>query len=87
MVATDNKPKHDHRHLLGAPVKERILKEVRDYVSTQQTIGKLVSILIGDAAEAAVYVRNQARVAKQAGLPFDEQVWPADITQEECKAT
>lgn len=77
---------HDHRHLLGAPVKARILTEVRDYVAKQKHIGTLVSILIGDAAEAAVYIRNQARVAEQAGLPFEEQVWPADITQEECKA-
>lgn len=46
---------------------------------------KLVSILIGDQAEAAVYVRNQVRGAEQAGLPFEEQVWPADVTQKECK--
>ena len=77
---------HDHRHLRGAPVKERILAEVKDYVASQGNIGKLVSISIGSTAEAAVYIRNQARVAKQAGLPFEEQVWEADITQEACKA-
>ena len=83
---TTNTAKRDHRHLLGAPVKERILAEVRDYVTSQQTIGKLVSISIGSTPEAAVYIRNQARVAAQAGLPFEEQVWDADITQEACKA-
>ena len=77
---------HDHRHLLGAPVKDRILQEVKAYVATQPSIGKLVSIAIGSTAEAAVYIRNQARIAKQAGLPFDEQIWDADITQNECKA-
>ena len=86
MADTARKTKHDHRHLLGAPVKERILKEVSDYVATQEGIGKLVSISIGSTPEAAVYIRNQARVAKQAGLPFEEQVWEADISQEACKA-
>ena len=86
MTDTARKTKHDHRHLLGAPVKERILKEVSDYVAAQQTIGKLVSISIGSTPEAAVYIRNQARVAEQAGLPFEEQVWEADISQEACKA-
>lgn len=75
----------DHRHLLGAPVKERILHEVKDYVRKQASIGKLISISIGSTPEAAVYIRNQARVAKQAGLPFEEQVWEADISQEACK--
>ena len=86
MTYTARKTKHDHRHLLGAPVKERILKQVSDYVAAQQNIGKLVSISIGSTPEAAVYIRNQARVAKQAGLPFEEQVWEADISQEACKA-
>lgn len=85
-TTSDKQNQHDHRLVLGAPVKERILNEVRDYVESQKDIGTLVSILIGDAAEAAVYIRNQARVAAQAGLPFEEQVWPADITQEACKA-
>lgn len=76
---------HDHRHLLGAPVKERILQEVKDYVQKQTSLGKLISISIGSTPEAAVYIRNQARVAKQAGLPFEEQVWDADISQEACK--
>jgi methylenetetrahydrofolate dehydrogenase (NADP+)/methenyltetrahydrofolate cyclohydrolase len=44
-----------------------------------------VSILIGDTAAAEVYVRNQARAAEAAGLRFDQQVWPADVTQEDCK--
>ena len=86
MADTAGKTQHDHRHLLGAPVKERILTEVSDYVAAQESIGKLVSISIGSTPEAAVYIRNQARVAKQAGLPFEEQVWEADISQEACKA-
>jgi len=76
----------DHRHLLGAPVRDRIIKEVQDYVKAQSSIGKLVSISIAGPPEVAVYIRNQARLAQKAGIPFDEQIWEGDITQEECKA-
>lgn len=41
--------------------------------------------MIGDTAEVAVYIRGQARAADTVGIPFDEQVWDADIMQEECK--
>ena len=78
--------KHDHRHLRGAPVKNRIIAEVRTYVDAQKDLGKLVSISIGATPEVAVYIRNQARVAEQAGIPFEEQVWEAEISQEECKS-
>ena len=62
----------DHRHLLGAPVRDRIIKEVQDYVKAQSSIGKLVSISIAGPPEVAVYIRNQARLAQKAGIPFDE---------------
>lgn len=76
----------DNRLILGLPVKKEIIAEVRAYTDAHPNMPKLVSILIGDQAEAAVYVRNQVRGAQQAGLPIEEQVWPADITQKECKA-
>ncbi|MCF2869876.1 bifunctional 5,10-methylenetetrahydrofolate dehydrogenase/5,10-methenyltetrahydrofolate cyclohydrolase [Octadecabacter sp. G9-8] len=79
-------PTPDHRLLNGIPVKTRIIDEVRDYTDRQDTMPRLVSILIGDVPEAAVYVRNQARSAKAAGLPFEQENWPGDITQETCKA-
>ena len=76
----------DHRHLLGAPVRDRIISEVKTYVEAQSSIGKLVSISIAGPPEVDVYIRNQARLAQKAGIPFEEQVWDADITQEACKA-
>lgn len=79
-------PLSDHRHLLGAPVRDRIISEVRAYVDAQSSIGKLVSISIAGPPEVDVYIRNQARLAQKAGIPFEEQVWDADITQEACKA-
>lgn len=76
----------DNRLVKGAPVRRRILDEVRGYTDAHPDMPRLVSVLIGDTPEAAVYIRNQKRGAEQAGLPFEEVVWPADISQDECKA-
>ncbi|WP_305972488.1 MULTISPECIES: bifunctional 5,10-methylenetetrahydrofolate dehydrogenase/5,10-methenyltetrahydrofolate cyclohydrolase [unclassified Mameliella] len=78
--------KHDPRLLLGKPVQERILAEVRGITNSAGRIGKLVSISIGDVPEVAVYVRNQARAAAAVDLPFDQEFWGGEVTQEDCKA-
>ena len=78
--------KQDPRLLLGKPVQERILAEVRGITNSAGRIGKLVSISIGDIPEVAVYVRNQARAAAAVDLPFDQEFWGGEVTQEECKA-
>ncbi|MBI1619668.1 bifunctional 5,10-methylenetetrahydrofolate dehydrogenase/5,10-methenyltetrahydrofolate cyclohydrolase [Aquamicrobium sp. cd-1] len=76
----------DHRLIEGKAVQARILAEVAEEVATASPpVGKLVSVCIGPTPEVAVYVRNQARAAAKVGIPFDQQVWPAEITQEECK--
>lgn len=76
----------DHRIIDGVAVKKRILSDVRAYAEKCSAMPRLVSILIGDVPEAAVYVRNQARGAEQAGIPFEQVNWAGDITQESCKA-
>lgn len=43
----------------------------------------LVSITVGDTAAAEIYVRNQARQAKNAGVEFDSRNFPADISLEQ----
>lgn len=78
----------DNRLLMGKPVKARIMAEVSSYLEDlpkEVTVGRIVSISIGDNPEAAVYIRNQARVAEQAGLRFDQQFWPQDLSQDACK--
>lgn len=81
-----NRSMSDPRLLRGAPVRDRILDDVKSYVSAQRSIGKLVSISIGDVPEIAVYVRNQARVARDVNLPFDQEYWGTEVSQDECKA-
>lgn len=80
--------RRDHRLMDGKAVQARILSEIREQVAQAaqtQPVGRLVSISIGPSPEIEVYVRNQARGAAAAGIPFDKQVWPAEITQDDCK--
>ena len=75
----------DNRLIDGIVVKKRIIAEVKEYADQFVELPSLVSILIGDVPEAAVYVRNQARGADQAGIPFKQVNWSSEITQDECK--
>ena len=79
----------DHRLLDGRAVRDRILGEVADrirHASSRHALGRLVSITVGEHKESAVYVRGQASAAKKVGLRFDDQVWPSEISQDDCKA-
>jgi len=80
--------RRDHRLIDGKAVQHRLLAAIRQEVeqaAQSHAIGKLMSISIGPSAEIDVYVRNQARGAAEAGLPFEQVVWPAEMTQDECK--
>ena len=79
----------DHRLLDGRAVRDRILDEVAERVrhaETTHTIGRLVSVSIGEQKAAAVYVRGQASAARRVGLRFEEQIWASTLSQDECKA-
>ncbi len=77
----------DPRILDGRAVAARVLAETREeFDSLGGASGRLVSISIGDVEEIAVYIRNQVRGAERAGIPFDDQYWSGDLTQDECKA-
>jgi methylenetetrahydrofolate dehydrogenase (NADP+)/methenyltetrahydrofolate cyclohydrolase len=79
----------DHRLLDGRAVRDRILEDVARRVreaAARHSIGRLVSISIGEHKEVAVYVRGQANAAKRVGLRFENQTWPSTLTQDECKA-
>ena len=79
----------DDSFLRGKPIRERILEEAEAYVGALpegQSLGRLVSVSIGRQEEIAVYVRGQARAASRVGIPFEDQHWPADLGQDDCKA-
>ena len=77
----------DHRLLDGRALRDRILDDVAQQVrqADPQTLGRLISISVGEQAEAGVYVRGQASAAARVGLRFEHQTWPVAMTQEECK--
>ena len=79
----------DNRLLDGRPIRDRILDEVTARVrqaQTTHTIGRLVSVSIGEHKAAAVYVRAQANAARKVGFRFEDARWPSTFTQDECKA-
>ena len=67
---------NDPRLLRGTPLRNHIITQVQADMAALPPIGRLASIAIGDVAEVAVYIRNQKRLAEQAGIPFDDQYWP-----------
>lgn len=79
--------KHPH-YLDGRALQSLLLNELADEIKNidgRNKIGRLVSISIGDIAEASVYIRGQSRAAKKIGLKFEQQIWASNITQEDCK--
>jgi methylenetetrahydrofolate dehydrogenase (NADP+) / methenyltetrahydrofolate cyclohydrolase len=79
----------DNRLLDGTVLRDKILAEVAERVAdarARHSIGRLVSICIGEIPEVAVYVRGQAKAAKKVGIELEEAFWPQDIRQDEAKA-
>ncbi|MEP3890188.1 MAG: bifunctional 5,10-methylenetetrahydrofolate dehydrogenase/5,10-methenyltetrahydrofolate cyclohydrolase [Hellea sp.] len=79
----------DPRLLKGKEARTRILADVKRRValaSAKRPIGRLVSISIGGENDVAIYIKGQERAAKRVKIPFDAQFWPADMTQDLCKA-
>jgi len=79
----------DQRFLDGRAVQRRMIEALAIQVgeiNKSTGIGKLVSISIGDVDEIGIYIRNQKRVAGMVDIPFDDQYWPSDLSQEDCKA-
>ena len=76
----------DHRFIDGKAVAAQILGTCAEKIAGLDSVPGLVSISIGDVPEVAVYIRNQARAAQKIGLPFEEVIWDAEISQEAAKA-
>jgi methylenetetrahydrofolate dehydrogenase (NADP+)/methenyltetrahydrofolate cyclohydrolase len=79
----------DNRLLDGRCLRDQILRDVAERVqeaARSRRIGRLVSVSIGAQDAASVYTRSQATAAAKVGLRFEEQTWPSELTQDECKA-
>ncbi|MGA1599047.1 MAG: bifunctional 5,10-methylenetetrahydrofolate dehydrogenase/5,10-methenyltetrahydrofolate cyclohydrolase [bacterium] len=82
-------PKPEHNTLFGKPAAEEIRNEVREraaWFAEQGWPVKLVSVTVGEVADAALYVRNQKRVAEQCGVSFEQRNYPVSVSREELLA-
>jgi methylenetetrahydrofolate dehydrogenase (NADP+)/methenyltetrahydrofolate cyclohydrolase len=80
---------NDPRLLDGRALRDQILRHVAERVTQaaeSRRIGRLVSVSIGTHSAASVYTRSQASAARTVGLRFDEETWPSELAQAECKA-
>lgn len=70
----------------GKAIGARIRAEVAAEAATLSAQGwqpKLVSVSVGDAAAAELYVRNQQRQANSAGVEFEARNYPAETSLEQ----
>jgi methylenetetrahydrofolate dehydrogenase (NADP+)/methenyltetrahydrofolate cyclohydrolase len=79
----------DPRYLDGRLLARNILENVAEEwaaLSVEHDSGRLVSIRIAANDEIEIYIRGQNLAAEKTGIDFDDQNWPSDITQDECKS-
>lgn len=72
---------------------KEITQDLRDATERQATslreqgwIPRLASLEIGENPAAALYIRNQGRVAENLGIEFENRKYPQEITQREMLA-
>ncbi|MBM3731992.1 MAG: bifunctional 5,10-methylenetetrahydrofolate dehydrogenase/5,10-methenyltetrahydrofolate cyclohydrolase [Acidimicrobiia bacterium] len=80
---------HEHKHLDGRVLAQRILDESIAAVGDLKSSGwatKIVSVTIGAVPAVDLYVRNQRRAADKTGILFEERRFPSDISEAEALA-
>jgi methylenetetrahydrofolate dehydrogenase (NADP+)/methenyltetrahydrofolate cyclohydrolase len=79
----------DHKRLDGRVVAQAIRDKVHEKVAGLTAANwppRLVSIAVGAAEPAALYIRNQKRVADKLGIAFEDRHYPQTTTREEMLA-
>ncbi|RDD60648.1 bifunctional 5,10-methylenetetrahydrofolate dehydrogenase/5,10-methenyltetrahydrofolate cyclohydrolase [Ferruginivarius sediminum] len=88
-TARQKEPGKDHKILNGRAVGQSIREKVADKVAALKDANwhpRLVSIAIGAAEPAKLYIRNQRRVADKLGINFDDRHYGEETTREEMLA-
>lgn len=67
---------------IGAEMRARTRQEANQ-LTEQGWAPKLVSVSVGDTAAAALYVRNQQKVAADAGVDFETRSYPEETSLEQ----
>jgi methylenetetrahydrofolate dehydrogenase (NADP+)/methenyltetrahydrofolate cyclohydrolase len=69
--------------LEGKPIAETIKEEIKQKVQALKAKPVLASIMAGDNAGAAAYVKSQTKVAEQLGIQYQMHQLPEAITEKE----
>ena len=80
---------HEHKHLDGRILAQRILADAMSAVGELKSSGwapKIVSVTIGAVPAVDLYVRNQRRAADKAGVLFEERRFLSDTSEAEAMA-
>ncbi len=67
--------------LEGKPLAEKIKEEIKQQVAALKVKPVLASILIGENAGAASYVKSQSKAAENLGIEYRLQTLPQDTTE------
>ena len=84
-----NAPLKDHKIIDDKQVAAAMRRDLADKVGSLTESGwppKLVSIAVGDAEPAMLYIRNQRRVAELLEIAFEERSYSGDVSQDELLA-
>jgi methylenetetrahydrofolate dehydrogenase (NADP+)/methenyltetrahydrofolate cyclohydrolase len=79
----------EHKLLKGKEITQAIRDETQRQASKLRETGwtpRLASLEIGHNPAAALYIRNQERVATRLGIEFENRKYPNEITQREMLA-
>jgi len=78
-----------HKLIDGRPLAKAILEKASQDVADLAAGGwqpKLVSIVVGDSAPTALYVRNQKRTSERACIDFEQRNFSGEVTENELLA-
>jgi len=89
-TAKKRDPKTDHKLIDGRGVAMGIRDGVAKRIQRLRDANwqpRLVSLAVGAAEPAKLYIRNQRKVADKLGIEFDDRYYDENITREELLAT
>lgn len=70
----------------GKKLRDELLDELKNKLSSYNVIPKLVVILVGENPASRIYVNNKKKTAEKLGINSEVIVYPADISEKELLA-
>lgn len=70
----------------GKKLRDELLDELKNKLSSYNAMPKLVVILVGENPASRIYVNNKKKTAEKLGIKSEVIVYPADISEKELLA-